>query len=100
MGHVDTAGVALARQVGDLLYERGEMPRAPLFGEVVVEAQPGGRTHVFWRLPGPPLFKAVRRRRYLRRYERLLRSWGLATEVRADAPEPYLACWIRSEWMP
>ncbi len=96
MGHGETAGLALARQVGDFLHERGEMPPAPLFGGVVIEAQPAGRTHVFWRLPGPPLFKAVRRRRHLRRYERLLRSWGLATKVCVDAPEPYLACWIRA----
>ena len=84
----------LTRQVGHYLRERGETRPVPILGGFVAEARPGGRVRVAWRLPGPPAFGGVRRRRALRRYERLLRAWGLATELCVDEPEPYLTCWI------
>ena len=87
-------GLDLADQVSYFLYDQGETRPVPVLGGFDVEAQPGGRVHVFWRLPGPLIFKASRRRRHLSRYERLLRSWGMATELFADAPEPYVACWV------
>jgi hypothetical protein len=87
-------GLDLARQVGYVLRERGETRPVPILGGFVAEARPAGQVHVFWRLPGPPLFAAPRRLRNLRRYEGLLRSWGMATELCLDAPEPHLACWI------
>ncbi len=88
-------GLDLASQVGNFLEDHGESRPVPLLGGFVAEAGPSGRVHVFWRLPGPPAFLAARRRRSLRRYERLLGSWGMAMELHLDAPEPYLACWIR-----
>ena len=87
-------GLDLARQVEHYLRESGESRPVPILGGVVVEPQPGGRVRVYWRLPGPSLFAGRRRDRTLRRYARLLGAWGLATELRLDAPEPYVACWI------
>ena len=87
-------GLDLASQVGHYLREAGETRPVPILGGFVAEARPGGRVHVAWRLPGPPLFGAHRRLRALRRYERLLRAWGMATELCLDPAEPSLACWI------
>jgi len=92
-------GLDLASQVGYYLRDLGETPPVPVFGGFVAEAESGGRVRVYWRLPGPPLFGALRRRRALGRYERLLRAWGLATELHLDEPEPYVACWLtRRPW--
>ncbi len=87
-------GLDLATQVGSYLRDLGETHPVPILGGFVAAAQPGGRVHVYWRLPGPPLFPGYRRRRILRRYEHLLRAWGLSTELRLGEPEPYVACWI------
>ena len=87
-------GIALVDQVGQYLRERGETHPVPILGGFVSEARPHGRVRVSWRLPGPPAFGGVRRHRALRRYERLLRAWGMATELCHDEPEPYLTCWI------
>lgn len=87
-------GLDLATQVEHFLREMGETRPVPILGGVVVEGQPGGRVHVVWRLPGPPLFGARRRLHHLRRYEHLLSAWGLATELHLEGPEAYVACWI------
>ncbi len=96
-GHSARRGLGLADQVGYYLHDLGETHPVPVFGGFVAEAEPGGRVRVYWRLPGPPLFGARRCHRALRRYERLLRAWGLATELRLDALEPYVACWIAAK---
>src|SRR3712207_9018985 len=77
-------GLDLASQVGYFLEDQGETRPVPILGGFVAEAHPGDCVHVFWRLPGPPVFLAARRRRNLRRYVRLLRSWGMATQLHLD----------------
>ncbi|MDP8921399.1 MAG: hypothetical protein M3O34_00770 [Chloroflexota bacterium] len=84
----------LASQVAYFLYDQGETHPVPILGGFVTRAQPDGRVHVHWRLPGPAVFGSSRRRRHLRRYEYLLQGWGMATELHLEGPEPYLACWI------
>lgn len=84
----------LASQVAYFLYDQGETRPVPILGGFVTQAQPDGRVHVHWRLPGPPVFGSFRRRRHLRRYARLLGTWGMATELHLEGSEPYLACWI------
>jgi hypothetical protein len=84
----------LISQVRYFLREQGEGRPIPILGGFVVRAQSGGRLHVFWCLPGPPAFGFLRRSRHLRRYERLLRSWGLTTELHLEEREPYVSCWI------
>jgi len=69
-------GLDLAGQVRHYLRDRSESRPVPILGGAVIEARPGGRVHVFWRLPSPPLLAARRRRRALRRYEHWLRTWG------------------------
>ena len=88
------ARLDLARQVRHVLEDRGETRPLPILGGFVAEAHPSGRVRVSWRLPGPPIFGDRRRRRELRRYERLLRAWGVATALHFDTPEPYVACWV------
>lgn len=90
----------LARQVSHFLREHGETGPIPLFGGVVAEAQADGHVNVYWRLPGPPIFRSIRRRRHLRRWNQRLRAWGMATELLLDAPEPHVACWGRRRSLP
>src|SRR5437763_896022 len=88
------AGVDLVSQIRHFLTEHGETYPRPILGGFVAQAQPSGRVHVYWRLPGPPALGAIRRLGHLRRYDRLLRSWGLTTELHPEPSEPYLACWV------
>jgi hypothetical protein len=87
-------GLQLVDQVRTFLRAQGESDPVPILGGFVAEPRLDGRVFVFWRLPGPPVFESIRRRASLLHYQRLLRSWATETELRLDAPEPYLACWI------
>ena len=84
----------LVTQVRYYLREQGEGHPIPILGGYVVRAQSGGRLQVFWCLPGPPALGFLRRSWHLRHYERLLRSWGLNTELHLEETAPYVACWM------
>jgi hypothetical protein len=86
--------VDLVGQVRHFLREQGEGHPVPILGGFVARAQPGGRVHVSWCLPGLAVLGSLLRSRHLRRYERLLRSWGLTTELHLEGPEPHVACWV------
>ena len=91
----------LERQVAHLLRERGETYPAPLIGGVVVETRADDRVNVYWRVPGR-LALGFLRLRSLRRYERILAGFGMATTLHEQGPEPYLTCWVREQrrsWM-
>ncbi len=89
--------MALADQVTHVLHECGETPAGSLIGGFTVRPQSDGSVRVFWRLGGLPVFDAFRYRRNLRRCERVLRAWGLATDLRLDGPEPSLVCRLTSQ---
>jgi len=84
----------LEGQVRHFLREQGEGHPVPILGGFVVRAQPDGSVKIYWDLPGPPALGSLRRLGHLRRYERLLRSWGMTTELHLEEPEPYVACWV------
>lgn len=83
----------LARQVAHLLRQSGETDPAPLVGGFVAETRADDRINVYWRVSGRLGFRFLRMRA-LRRYERILAGFGMATALRTDGPEPYLACWM------
>lgn len=91
--------VDLARELDHRLRECGEVHPVPLLGGFVVRGQADGRVRISWHLPGPPAFGGIRRRRVLRRYARLLREWGFATELRLDHPEPHVTCWMTEPYV-
>ena len=83
----------LTRQVAHLLRQSGETYPAPLIGGFVAETRADNRVNVYWRVSGK-LGLWFLRMRALRRYERILAGFGMATALHADGPEPYLACWM------
>ena len=84
----------LAHQVAHVLRERGEIHPVPVLGGFVVEARAPDLVAVYWRVPGPVVL-GVLRRRYLRRYRRLLDEFGLDTTLAADGPEPCITGRLR-----
>jgi hypothetical protein len=87
-------GLKFVDQVRYFLRAQGETDPVPILGGTVVEPRDDGGVFVYWRLPGPRVLEATRRRTTLRRYARLLQGWAPETELHLDAAEPYVACWI------